>query len=87
MYQKFLWMVLLCVGVTLPVQAQNHAPNPYVADSGWADAPPGRAFGPTGAVYPAGDGSGIIWVAERCGVNDCSSRPDIVPILLYSPEG
>ena len=87
MYQKSLWGVLLVVGIALPVQAQNHAPNPYVADSSWADAPPGRAFGPTGAVYPAGDGSGNMWVAERCGVNDCSSRPDIDPILLYSPEG
>jgi len=40
-----------------------------------------------GGFIPAGDGSGNMWVAERCGVNDCSSRPDIDPILLYSPEG
>ena len=40
MYQKSLWGVLLVVGIALPVQAQNHAPNPYVADSSWAARPP-----------------------------------------------
>ena len=73
--------------LTLPSSAQNHAPNPYVADATWAEAPPGRLFGASGAVYPARDGTGNVWVAERCGVNACSDRADIDPIVLYSPEG
>ncbi|MDX1383155.1 MAG: hypothetical protein R3190_05880 [Thermoanaerobaculia bacterium] len=67
--------------------AQNHAPNPYRVDEGWAEDPPGREWGSTSAVYPAQDGSGNIWVAERCGANSCVGQDSLDPILLYSPEG
>jgi sugar lactone lactonase YvrE len=67
--------------------AQNHAPNPYQADPNWAEAPPGRPWGSTSAVYPARDGSGNIWVGERCGANLCTDKPDLDPIVLYSPAG
>ena len=67
--------------------AQNHAPNPYQTQPTWAEAPPGRAWGSTSAVFPARDGSGNIWVAERCGANICTDKPDLDPIVLYSPAG
>ncbi len=67
--------------------AQNHAPNPYAIVESWAEAPPGRAWGSTSAVFPASDGSGNIWVAERCGANLCSGKDQLAPILLYSPAG
>ena len=67
--------------------AQNHAPNPYETQATWAEAPPGRAWGSTSAVFPARDGSGNIWVAERCGANLCTDKPDLDPIVLYSPAG
>lgn len=77
-------LALATVGV---VGAQNHAPNPYAADADWADDPPGRSWGATSAVYPAQDGSGNIWVAERCGANTCVGKEDLDTVLLYNPQG
>ncbi len=65
--------------------AQNHAPNPYGIVEGWAEDPPGRSWGSTSAVYPASDGSGNIWVAERCGANICTGQDDLPPVLLFDP--
>ena len=48
--------------------------------------PKGREWGATSAVYPAGDGSGNIWVGERCGTNTCIDSDDD-PILLFDPSG
>jgi sugar lactone lactonase YvrE len=76
-----------CLSVAGAAVGQNHAPNPYGVVAGWAADPPGRAWGATSAVYPARDGSGNLWVAERCGANLCTDKPDLDPILLYSPEG
>ena len=70
------------------VQAQNHAPNPYETIEGiWGKLPEGRTWGATSAVYPAQDGSGNIWVAERCGANDCTEAHDVDSVLLFSPDG
>ena len=50
--------------------AQNHAPNPYTTVEGiWGKLGGDRTWGATSAVFPAQDGSGNIWVAERCGQN------------------
>ena len=69
-------------------EAQNHAPNPYTTvEGGWGKLPAGRAWGATSAIYPARDGSGNIWVAERCGENTCDGKDDVDPILLFDPEG
>jgi DNA-binding beta-propeller fold protein YncE len=69
-----------------PVNAQNHAPNPYRTVPGvWAELPNGRAWGATSAVYPAADGN--IWVAERCGENTCVGHEDLDTILLFTKEG
>lgn len=68
--------------------AQNHASNPYSTVEGiWGNLPAGRTWGATSAVYPAQDGSGNIWVAERCGKNNCIDVHDVPPILLFSPSG
>ena len=74
-------------GMPRAALAQNHAPNPYQVVEGWADDPPGRGWGSTSAVFPARDGSGNVWVAERCGANSCAERPELDPIVLYSPQG
>ena len=83
-------IVLFCsIGIAAATAAiaQNHAPNPYQVDAGWAEDPPGRSWGSTSAVYPAQDGSGNIWVAERCGANTCVGQEGLDTVLLYSPEG
>ena len=69
-------------------RAQNHAPNPYRAVDGvWGQLPEGREWGSTSAVHPARDGSGNIWVAERCSQNNCTGREDVAPVLLFDPNG
>ena len=75
------------ISTTVEAPAQNHAPNPYRMVDGWAQAPPGRPWGATSAVYPARDGSGNIWVAERCGQNSCVGKDDLPVILLLDPSG
>ena len=71
----------------LAASAQNHAPNPYRTVEGWAQLPDGRTWGSMSAVFPARDGSGNIWVAERCGQNNCSGSEDVDTILLFDPSG
>jgi len=66
---------------------QNQAPNPYETLEGWAKLPAGRTWGATSAVYPARDGSGNIWVAERCGENSCVGKDDVPTVLLFDPSG
>jgi hypothetical protein len=38
-------------------------------------------LGSVSAVYPGTEG--FIWVAERCGGNDCVGRDAVAPIRLY----
>ncbi len=69
-------------------RAQNHAPNSYRAlDGTWGQLPGGRAWGSTSAVHPARDDSGNIWVAERCGQNNCIGRAGLDMIFLFDPSG
>ncbi len=66
-------------------RAENHAPNPYTAVSGWGKLPDGREWGAASAIYPANDGRHI-WVAERCGANVCVGS-DADPVLLFDLDG
>ncbi len=67
---------------------QNSAPNPYrTVDGVWGPLPAGRTWGATSAVYPARDGSGDVWVGERCGANSCADKPDVDPILRFTADG
>jgi DNA-binding beta-propeller fold protein YncE len=80
-------VIALLAGVASTAFAQNSAPNPYTTVDGWAKLPDGRMWGSTSAVYPARDGSGNIWVAERCGENSCLGKDDLDTVLLFDPSG
>ncbi|MCB1645743.1 MAG: hypothetical protein KDI36_09830, partial [Pseudomonadales bacterium] len=67
------------------LQAENHAPNPYMTVEGWAKLPAGRSWGATSAIYPANDGEHI-WIAERCGANSCVGS-DVDPVMLFDRDG
>ena len=69
--------------VAVAASAQNHAPNPYLTIDGWAQMPEGRTWGATSAVYPARDGSGNMWVAERCGQNSCVGKEQLDTVFLF----
>lgn len=70
-----------------PISAQFTAPNPYrVADEAWGDLPEGRTWGSISAVYPAPDGR-TIWVADRCGRNNCIGRTEVNMIFHFDLEG
>jgi len=60
-------------------------PNPYRPITGWMQAPAGRVLGSMSMVDPAADGS--LWIAERCGENNCLGHADIAPILHVSAAG
>ncbi|WP_310498045.1 peptidyl-alpha-hydroxyglycine alpha-amidating lyase family protein [Sandarakinorhabdus sp.] len=62
----------------------NRQPNPYRSETGFLKMPPGRIMGSTSAV--AVDSKGHIWVAERCGANNCAdSMAD--PIMEFDAGG
>src|SRR5262245_47264481 len=52
------------------IEPTNTAPNPFQTIEGWAKMPEGRTWGSTSAVDIDKDGKSI-WVAERCGANNC----------------
>lgn len=60
-------------------------PNPYKTVEGWAKMPAGRTWGSTSAVDVDRDGKSI-WVAERCGVNDCVDSA-LDPVLKFDENG
>ena len=33
------------------------------------------------------DGSGDIWVGERCGENTCGDKPDVDPVIRFTADG
>lgn len=61
----------------------NSAPNPYVTIDNFFKMPEGRTWGATSAVEV--DKQGNIWVAERCGKNDCSDSK-LDPILEFDAK-
>ncbi len=83
-------MVLLAVASS-PLFAQadmkptNDVPNPYKTVEGWAKMPEGRTWGSTSAVAIDKDGTSI-WVAERCGKNDCTGS-SLDPVLHFDKNG
>ncbi|HJR71216.1 MAG TPA: peptidyl-alpha-hydroxyglycine alpha-amidating lyase family protein [Gammaproteobacteria bacterium] len=60
-------------------------PNPYRAGTGLLQAPPGRTLGSMSMVDVAPDGT--LWVAERCGENNCLGHDDVDPVLHVSADG
>jgi sugar lactone lactonase YvrE len=63
----------------------NSLPNPYQMIAGWAKLPDGRNWGSTSAIEIDRDGRSI-WVAERCGVNNCQNS-SLDPILHFDANG
>ncbi|MCP3380247.1 peptidyl-alpha-hydroxyglycine alpha-amidating lyase family protein [Bradyrhizobium sp. CCGUVB4N] len=62
----------------------NGPPGPYQALIGFLKMPPGRTMGSTSAV--AVDSKGHIWVAERCGGNNCQES-SLDPIIEFDAGG
>jgi DNA-binding beta-propeller fold protein YncE len=60
-------------------------PNPYRTITGWMVAPEGRTLGSMSMVDVAPDGT--LWIAERCGANDCLANGDVDPILHVAATG
>ncbi len=80
--------VVLLAAFSAVALGQNNAPNTYRTVEGvWGKLPGGRTWGSTSAVYPTRDGSGDIWVGERCGANTCADKPDVDPMLRFSSDG
>ena len=70
------------VDMALP---HNAYPNPYkAADANFLKLPAGRVMGSSSTV--ATDSKGNIWVAERCGANNCATS-DIDPIMQFDRNG
>ena len=63
----------------------NDKPNPYQTVEGWAKMPAGRTWGSLSAVDIDKDGTSI-WVAERCGVNNCVGST-LDPVLKFDKDG
>jgi len=70
--------------VTALSAAGGAQPNPYRTIDAWLHAPAGRALGSVSSVAAARDGT--VWIAERCGANDCSTS-DLAPILHADANG
>jgi sugar lactone lactonase YvrE len=62
----------------------NAYPNPYAQVNDFLKLPPGRKMGSTSAV--AVDHQGNIWVADRCGANDCKGSK-LDPIMEFDANG
>lgn len=67
-----------------PRNVPNSQPNPYKADADFFKLPPGRTMGSSSAV--AADSKGHVWVAERCGANDCAGS-SLDPIMEFDAQG
>jgi len=75
---------LLALGLLALGPAAHAQPNPFRTIADWAQ-PGGAPLGSVSAVHPDADGN--VWVAERCGGNDCAGRGDVAPIRLYDTSG
>jgi sugar lactone lactonase YvrE len=65
-------------------QTRNSQPNSYRRTDHFLQLPAGRTMGSSSAV--AVDHAGHIWVADRCGANDCAGS-NLDPILEFDAKG
>ncbi len=85
MISRPLILVLIAAGTMLAAdEPVNDLPNPYQTVKGWFQLPAGRTMGSTSAVDI--DSKGHIWVAERCGKNNCAGST-LDPILEFDASG
>ncbi|MGH6828734.1 MAG: peptidyl-alpha-hydroxyglycine alpha-amidating lyase family protein [Rhizomicrobium sp.] len=73
----------LCAGPALGQQITKSSP-PFSRIDNYLKMPAGRHMGSTSSV--SGDSHGNIWVAERCGANDCAGSR-LAPVLEFDPRG
>jgi streptogramin lyase len=59
-------------------------PNPYQALSNWVERG-AQPLGSVSAVWPDADGN--VWIAERCGANNCVGYDGVAPIWLLDAAG
>jgi sugar lactone lactonase YvrE len=64
--------------------APNSQPDPYRTIRDFFKLPAGRVMGSTSAV--AVDHKGNIWVADRCGANDCAGSK-LAPVMEFDKNG
>ncbi|HEY2660180.1 MAG TPA: c-type cytochrome [Caulobacteraceae bacterium] len=67
-----------------PADEPNSQPSPYGMETGFLKMPPGRTMGSSSGVGV--DSRGHIWVAERCGANNCAGSA-LDPILEFDAKG
>lgn len=67
------------------VSPNDDFPNPYTGQPMWGNLPDDRIWGAISGVFPAADGN--IWTADRCGQNYCGDRPEVDPVVLFTPDG
>ena len=70
------------LGASTPAAAQ---PNPFRTIAGWLHVPAGRTLGSVSSVSV--DPGDNVWIAERCGANDCSMNDAVAPILHADSAG
>jgi DNA-binding beta-propeller fold protein YncE len=71
--------------VGLAVAAAPQPANPYRTIDTWLHAPASRVLGSMSSADAAPDGT--LFVAERCGENNCLGHDDIAPILHVAADG
>lgn len=76
---------IVALAAALTACGTDAPPNPYRTVTGWMTAPAGRTFGAMSMADVAPNGT--LWIAERCGENDCVPHYDIDPILHVSADG
>ena len=75
---------LACCAPLAMAQEITEASPPFVRTDNYLKLPDGRHMGSTSSV--AGDSHGNIWVAERCGANDCAGSP-LDPVMEFDSSG
>jgi hypothetical protein len=85
--QIFTSAAIVALTISACATTEEVAQDPYAPMETWGQLPEGREWGSTSAVYPATDGSGDIWVAERCGQNSCTDREDWDTVFRFAPDG
>ena len=70
--------------VALAGNAPNSQPNPYRTIRDFFKFPAGRTMGSSSAV--AVDHKGNVWVADRCGANDCAGSK-LDPVMEFDASG
>ena len=71
--------------VLLAATAAAQPPNPYRTIAGLVRPPAGRVLGSVSMVDVAKDGT--LWIAERCGENNCLGHDTIAPIIHADANG